>query len=178
MTKVNNLTPFTFESTGESVFIKPVPVMLTREVERSIPMPEPPAQEIEGFDGVKRVELNRSHPDYIAALEERSTKVMELMTALIIRRGVVVKLTDEQRDEVRQLREDVKDLNGIEWRESDESVWVRYIACQSHTDLTRLIKEVSAKSVPSDPKSRNGSTPSMSPSEATTSSDSQPIAAG
>lgn len=178
MPKVNKLTPFTFESTGESCFIKPIPVMLTREVERSIPTPEPPAQEVEGPDGVKRIEINRSHPDYLAALNERGNAVMEAMTRLVIRRGVVVKLNDEQRAEVRELREDLKAINNVELSEPDEAVWVRFIACQSHDDLARLIREVSARSVPTDPKSQNGLSSSTSPSEATTSSDDLPIAAG
>lgn len=177
MSKTNNLTPFTFESSGESCFIRPVPVMLIREVERSIPTPEPPAQEVENPDGTKRTEVNRAHPDYIAALSARGERVQEAMTALVFKRGVVVTLSDEQRGEVRELRNDAREISGIEWRESDEVVWVKFVACQSHDDIARLIREVTRRSVPSDPKSQSGSGSLLSPSEATTSSASQPVAA-
>lgn len=177
MTKVNNLTPFTFESTGESCFIRPVPVMLVREIERSIPKPAPPMQEVEGPDGTKRMEANRTHPDFLAALGERAEKLQEAMTALILKRGVVVKLSDEQRDDVKALREDMRESFGVTWDASDEVVWVKYIACATPADLRRLINEVTNRSVPSDPKSANGLSSSPSPSEATTSSESQPVAA-
>lgn len=174
MSKINNLTPFAFESSGESCFIRPVPVMLVREVERSIPRPEPPAQEVENPDGTKRLEFNRSHPDYIAALYERGERVQEAMTRLVLKRGVVVTLSDEQREDVRQLRAEMKHDFGIEWDESDEAVWVKYVACQSPNDLAALIRTVTARSVPSDPKSANGSMSSASPIAATISSESQP----
>jgi hypothetical protein len=171
MPKTNNLTPFTFESSGESCFIRPVPVMLVREVERSIPRPEPPVQAVENPDGTTRNERNLTHPDYLAALRVRNDKVQEVITKLVIRRGVFVRLTDEQREEVRELREDLKAINDVELNEPDEAVWVKYIACASHNDLTRLINEVSNRSVPTDPKSASGSTSSPSPFEATTSSE-------
>lgn len=176
MSKINNLTPFTFESSGESVFIRPIPVMLIQAMEKSIPVPQPPMQEVENADGTRRLEANRAHPDYLAALAERNSKVRDAMTALALQRGVFVKLTDEQRDEARALRAEVAGI-GTKLEDDDAQVWLKYIACQSAEDLSRLLREVTAKSVPSDPKSQSGLSSSTSPSEATTSGDAPPSAA-
>jgi hypothetical protein len=178
MSKTNNLTPFTFDSSGESCFIRPVPSLLIREVEQSIPRPEPPAQEVEGPDGTKRMERNTAHPDYVAALAARRDRVQEAMTKLVIKRGVRVTLTDEQRAEVRQLREEMQADFDLALAGTDEELWVKYIAASDPQDIARLINAVAARSVPSDPKSQAGLTSSPSPSEATTSSESQPAEAG
>jgi hypothetical protein len=57
------------QSTGVVLRVKPVSVFLLDSIQRKLPRPEVPKQEVEGKDGKKRMEENPSHPAYEAAME-------------------------------------------------------------------------------------------------------------
>jgi hypothetical protein len=57
------------KSTGVVFKVKPVSVFLLDSIQRKLPRPEVPKQEVEGKDGKKRIEENPAHPAYEAAME-------------------------------------------------------------------------------------------------------------
>jgi hypothetical protein len=155
MTKENNMQPFTFESTGISCFVRPVPPLLLNEVGRAFNRPEAPMQEIESPDGTKRSEPNKSHPDYLAALEDHARKIESASRAVMIKRGVVLDLTEEQRAEARTLRSEMAEV-GITLDPSDEYVYICYIAIGSASDYKDLAQAIAERSAPTGPKSPAG----------------------
>lgn len=156
MSEVNNLTPYTIKSTGVSVFIRPIPPMLLRAVDKAAPQPEAPLETIEGPDGATYQERNRSHPDYLQALAERRSAVSEAVTELCFLRGVVINLTDDQRAEAESVRAFMRDQMGVELHDSAEVVYLKHIAVATPDDLRDLVGAVSGRSVPTDPKSPSG----------------------
>jgi hypothetical protein len=68
------------KSTGVVFKVKPVSVFLLDSIQRKLPRPEVPTQEIEGRDGKTRIEENPAHPAYEAAMENyqrESARVVE-----------------------------------------------------------------------------------------------------
>ena len=75
MPKQNELNPFTFKDTGITVQIRKVSPLLIMEVQKAMPVPKPPMQEVVYGDpddpGAKKVqEPNETHPDYLAAIDK------------------------------------------------------------------------------------------------------------
>ena len=152
----NNLTPYVIESTGVSVFIRPIPPMLLRAVDKGIPMPDIPMETIEAPDGTTYQERNRNHPAYVEALAERSRRVSEGIADLVIERGVVFELTDAQRGEVEELRTFMRESMGVELEANTRTVYLKHIAIAMPQDLRDLIQSVSGRSVPTNPKLPSG----------------------
>ena len=149
------MTPFVFKSTGVSCFIKPVSPMLLNEARKSIPRPKPPMQEIENADGTTRQEPNPSHPAYAEALKEYNERIGMLSQRVMIRRGVVLALTDEQRAELASLRADMAQ-DGVTLDSDDKAAYVLNLAVGTPEDLAELIQAITQRGQPTDPKSASG----------------------
>lgn len=149
------MTPFVFKSTGVSCFIKPVSPMLLNEARKSIPRPKPPMQEIEGADGTKRQEPNPSHPSFAEAMREYNERIGILSQRVMIRRGVVLTLTDEQRAELSSLRAEMAQ-DGVTLSDDDKEAYVLNLAVGTPEDLTELIQAISQRGQPTDPKLKSG----------------------
>jgi hypothetical protein len=128
--------------------VRKVSPMLAMEVDRAFPVPQPPMQEVDYGDGRKRMEANFAHPEYQAALAARQQKIQEKVQALIIKRGVVMTLTDEQKLEVADLRSWWKDEMGKELDGDDVYVWTCHIAIEDEKDMTGLMGAIMSVSQP------------------------------
>lgn len=151
----NHLTEFEFKSTGVKVYIKPVSPMLLNEARKSIPRPRPPMQEIESADGTKRQEPNPSHPSYAEAMREYNECLGTLSQRVMIRRGVVLALTDEQRAELASLRADMAQ-DGIRLDDDDKVAYVLNLAVGTPEDITDLVQAITQRGQPTDPKLTSG----------------------
>lgn len=141
-------------SSGRTLKVRKVPSMLIRQLYLDWPAPKPPVQEVE-VDKVKFYEENVSHPDYAAALEEHNQKMQERLQRLMVRRGVVHEMSDEEKQEVKLLQKEWTEDFGKPLPGNELEVYVYYICCVSDTDLNKLMEEVRAISQPT-PKSDSG----------------------
>lgn len=149
-TKQTELTTFVFKDTGISVKIKKVSPLLVMEVQKALKTPVPPMQEVDYGDGKKKLEPNEASPEYQKALEAYNIEVEQAVRKLIIRRGVIFDLTDEQKEEVRELRQFWKDNYKTELDGTDVEIFISYIAIGSPEDLQELIQAVMQRSQPTE----------------------------
>lgn len=140
-------------SNGLTLEYRRVPTNLAAQLMRQYPDPQPPRQRVDIGGGVFQEEENFADPDYIQATKDHTSQMEERLRSLIIKRGVINKLSTEQLEEVRELREWWKqEYDGKELPGSNLEVYVNYIVLQSPEDTKRLLEEVTAVSQPT-PKS-------------------------
>jgi siroheme synthase (precorrin-2 oxidase/ferrochelatase) len=149
------LIPFVFESTGVEIAIRPVSPILAQRAHQSVIKPLPPMEEIENPDGTKRLEPNRSHPDYLAAMEAYGVEVERISRNVYIQQGVVLHLNEEQKAEVDLLRKQMADI-GVTLEDDDNLVYIIYRAIGSRRDYQRFFDVASGESQPTGPKSTDG----------------------
>ncbi len=143
-------------STGVEIAVQPVSNLLMVEVQRTMPRPKPPMEKIQNADGTWREEPNPHHPDYEAAISEWMGDLEQAIRRLCIKRGVVLRLNDEQRKEVDELREFMRTEFKQELDSDDRFVYVAYIAVSGETDYQKLVSAIVGRSQPTDPKSDSG----------------------
>lgn len=148
---------FTFKDTGVSVEIRKVSPMLGAQLVRIMPPPKPPMQDIldEDTGKVLRREPNRSHPDYLEKLNEYNTKLNDQTQKILIERGVVTALGDEEKAAVKELREwwadNVKEGGkATTLPESDKLVYIMFIAAGSLDDIEELTSAILFRSQPTE----------------------------
>lgn len=144
----DGLRPFTFPTTGRRVYVKNVNPLLAIEIRRQFPKPHPPLQEVDYGDGKPVLEPNPTHPDYEEALESWNSLVTEKMQKLIIKRGVVHTLTEDEKAEVEELRADMEADLGMNLGNSDLFVYVSYICIGGKLDIDTLAEAVMTGSQP------------------------------
>lgn len=144
----DGLRPFTFPTTGRRVYVRNVNPLLAIEIRRQFPKPHPPMQQVDYGDGKPVFEPNYAHPDYAAAVEDWNALITEKMSRLIIKRGVVHTLTDEEKAEVAELRADMEEDMGLNLGGSDLFVYVSYICIGNRLDVDSLTEAVMSGSQP------------------------------
>lgn len=142
------LKPHKIRDSGKVVFIKRINPLITRELIRAFPPPKPPMIEIEVL-GEKTMEPNDSDPDYLKAKEQHEEEFQRQLTRFMLRRGVHFEMTDEIRQEVKELREDMAGLS-VELPENDRDVWLLYLATSSDGDVKELFEAISRRSMPTE----------------------------
>jgi hypothetical protein len=151
------LHKYLVKDTGVELSIRKVSPNILLEFQKNFdakyPLPEVPTQAINYGDEKHpdiRQEKNESHPDYKQAIAERKMRLNNEMQTLLIRRGVVVELTKEQKDEVKELREFWKSEYEQVLPADDKEVFVRYIALGTREDLTELVEAVTRRTMPTE----------------------------
>ncbi len=155
MPKENELSPFTFEDTGVKVHIRKVSPLLIMEVQKAMPVPKPPTQEVVYGDpddpGAKKVqEPNEAHPDYLAAIDQYNMELEAKVRKFMIKRGVIINLDDDQKQEVKELRKEWKDEFGKELDGNDKFLFISYIAIGTDSDMEELMDVIMRRSQPTE----------------------------
>jgi len=155
MPSQNELNPHTFKDTGITVQIRKVSPLLIIEVQKAMPVPKPPMQEVVYGDpndpGAKKVqEPNETHPDYMADIEKYNTDLEEKVRKFMISRGVVITLSDEQKEEVKELREEWKEEFDVELRGNDKLLYISFIAIGTDSDMEELMDVIMRRSQPTE----------------------------
>lgn len=140
---------FTFSS-GLTVGIKRVSPLLMLALRRENPEPTPPMQEVTYGDDKKVLEANPADPKYIADLKAYEQAMEEKYRRLIILRGVNYVLNEDQKNEVRELRNFWLESYGKTLSGSDFEVFIAYLAIQSDSDFTNLFNAVTSRSQPTE----------------------------
>lgn len=151
------LHPYIVKDTGVQLNIRKVSPNILMEFQRKFnerhPEPEPPAQPINYGDEQHpdwRTEKNESHPDYKKAIQDRRDKLNNEMQTLMIRRGVVLELTDEDKQAVKELRQSWKDDYDSELEQDDKEVFIRYIAIGTAEDMRELVTFITRRTQPTE----------------------------
>ncbi len=155
MPSINELNPFTFEDTGITVQIRKVSPLLIMEVQKAMPVPKPPMQEVVYGDpndpGAKKVkEPNETHPDYMAAIEKYNMDLEQMVRKFMISRGVVITLDEEQKADVKELREEWKEEFGVELNGNDKFLFISYVAIGTDADMEELMDVIMRRSQPTE----------------------------
>lgn len=152
------------------MFIRPISTFLFRDIDKEFPAPIPPREQILRADGSFLETENRSHPDYLAALTERESRINGMMGDIVIELACMINLTDAQREEIKNYRDNVKRIAGVEIAGSIESQYLKYIALTDTSDMVELIRAVMSRMRPSEKKLTNGLSTSEQPTKALPSS--------
>jgi hypothetical protein len=150
-TKNPALTPFTFKDTGRTVLTRRVSPYMVFELQRAFPPPAPPMQEVDYGDGKTRLEPNSANPDYIESVKKYNLDFQEKMQRLIIKRGIHVNLSDDDREEVAELRKFWMDEFEKELDPDDRMVFILHICIGSDTDLEEILNAITRRSQPTEP---------------------------
>ena len=155
MPSQNELHPFTFKDTGITVQIRKVSPLLIMEVQKAMPVPKPPTQEVVYGDpndpGAKRVEEpNEAHPDYLESIDKYNGELEAKVRKFMIERGVVITLSDEQKNEVKELREYWKEEFSAELSGNDKYLYVSYIAIGTDADMEEVMDVIMRRSQPTE----------------------------
>lgn len=149
--KQNSLMPFTFKDSGETVQVRRISPFLAMQAQKSTAKPQPPMNEVDYGDGVKRQEPNPADPKYLEAVKKWEEDVERRTRKLMIERAVVVEMDDEKREQVNELRNWMIENLGagsVEEGTSDKEFWVTMIAIASPEDLQDLMNFVTRRSQP------------------------------
>lgn len=139
-----------FKDTGITVGIRRVSPLLMLKLRERYPAPKPPMQEVDYGDGKKRLEPNPAHPDYIASMAAYDEDMERRARDLLIRRGVVVEWTDEQKAELEEVKAWWLASYGEELSGDDVVNYVSYVAIGSDSDLVDLVDALVKRSQPTE----------------------------
>lgn len=159
------LKPYTLPN-GVEAALKPISPEVLWSVRDSNPPPPPPMEEIERPDGSKEMRANPASPEYQAQLQAHAGTMSFKLRDFIVRRALVLRLTDEQKSEVDQVRADFAPLN-VKLPDDDKIVYFIHIACDGDMKASlKIIADATQSTTVDDPKSDGGSDASPSDSPA------------
>lgn len=148
-TKTNALTPHTFKDTGKVVQIRKVSPLLIMQLQKDFPEPVPPMQEVDYGDGKKVLEPNPAHPDHELALRQYRYDFEQRMRQMMIDRGVVLELSEDDKQEIQDLRDYWQANYGKALPGSDKFIYISYLCIGTDADMDELVTAISRRSQPS-----------------------------
>lgn len=132
------------KDTDKVVQVRKVSSLLARELLKEFPEPPIPTNKVI-LNGQEIYEENESDPDYREKLRKHKTKLTEAMNNLLIDRGVFVVLTEEDKQEVNELKEWWQDKYSKPLSGSDEYIFVRHICISTMEDLKELLTAITRR---------------------------------
>lgn len=128
----------TLPDSGKTVALPVVSqTAIAMKLRRKFKPPEPPAQMIDYGDGVKRREVNYSHPDYVASKKAWESYIMEKAANEAFDRLFDFPLNEEQLAELNEW----KAQNAGYWdsSDSDSALWLEEIAIETENDFAAIL---------------------------------------
>ena len=125
------------KDTGIRVMVRKVSQMLIKEAVKDFIPPQAPMNKVI-IDSKEELESNTADPAYQAAMREYNLKVIEAGNAVLIKWGVVYTLTEEDRAQVKELKETWLEDHDKPLEGSDKFIFVNYIAVGSQEDYIEL----------------------------------------
>jgi len=144
------LHDYTFQDSGVKIKIRKVSPLLAMQLQNDFPPPQPPLQPVTMGDKVEMV-ANASSPEYVQMLNDYQREFELKLRGVILKRGVVIEMTDETKAQIASIRADYKEVTGKELAGSDELVYLSYIAVATSEDLTDLVQNIMKRSQPTEP---------------------------
>jgi hypothetical protein len=157
--KAGEIWYFVSPDTGVSLPTKKIHLQLLQDLERTIrkqmPEPKPPLQKVDYGNGPVD-EANLAEPGYVAAMDkwekdfrsEQTRRTQELILKMGVYPALI--LSDEQKSQIKALREEMMEEYQIELDPDDRFVYVWNICLQSADDLNDLIQFMIRRSQPTE----------------------------
>lgn len=142
----SKIYPHFIKDTERTVYIRKVSPRLTQELLNLHHEPPPPVNTVTYSDGRTVEEPNRADPQYAETLKAYRMKLIDAVNELLIERGVIVELSDEDKNEVAELRAYWQSTHGQPLTGSDRFVFVNYIAVGTPDDLGELVQAITRRS--------------------------------
>jgi len=141
------------KDTGIEILIKKVSPLLMREFQSNFQEPKPPTQEViigdpNAKSPVVELQENPTHPEYVKALQEHNDNYEKKFQEFLINRGIVIELTEEQKQEIKDLRKDWMEEYGKELPGNDKYAYITNIAIGTKEDYQELIYAVWSRTMP------------------------------
>jgi len=146
--QTDKLKTFTCKDTGVVLQIQNVGSALVTQLRRDFPPPQAPLQEVDYGDGNKKMEPNPAAPEYVQALAQYAIDFEDKLQRLVIKRGVVLTLTEEQKQEIQDLREFYRTEYGKEISYDDKMAYILMIAGGTDDGLAELVNAIVRRSQP------------------------------
>ena len=130
-----------FPDSGKTAYIPAISTSgLAMKLTRKYTRPNPPRQQVDYGDGVKRWEYNYAHPDYRVALTQWEQFLDTAVQQAALARVYSMDLNDEQRAEVTAWKKE----NPEQWDDldSDAALWLEEIALTTDADFQSLISAI------------------------------------
>lgn len=130
-----------FPDSGKTAYIPAISTSgLGMKLTRKYTRPNPPRQQVDYGDGVKRWEYNYAHPDYRVALNQWEQFLDTAVQQAALARVYSMDLNDEQRAEVAAWKKE----NPGQWDDldSDAALWLEEIALTTDADFQALISAI------------------------------------
>ena len=146
--QTDKLKTFVCKDTGVVLKIQNVGSALVSQLRRDFPPPQPPMQEVDYGDGNKKMEPNSAAPEYIEALTRYAADFEDKLQRLVIKRGVVLTLTEEQKQEIQDLRDFYRTEYDREIAFDDKMAYILMIAGGTDDGLAELVNAIVRRSQP------------------------------
>lgn len=151
------LISYTVPGTGRTIRIRKLSTFMRNAIRRQAiaqdPEPEPPIVEIDYGDGKLR-EPNRGDPLYRRRMQEWNDRIVQAqrdgLSALFLRRGIVVDDDEIDQAAVTQVREDMAAIGTPIDAMSDRDVYVELICIGTDEDWTDIQKLIWERSTPTE----------------------------
>ena len=143
----SKLHPYTTKDGGISLQIRKVSPLVATEIRKRFPPPVPPLAKVDYGEGRFEMEPNADSPLHKAATEIYQLELEEKVRRAYLKLGCIVIVDKEA---VQQAR-DVMNEIGIDLSaDTDEFVYINYVAIASAEDYNELIQAIISRSIPSE----------------------------
>lgn len=145
----SKLLPFKFDDSERVIFIRKLSPMLIYEVSKTVPKPKPPVSKVNYGNG-EVLEENLADPVYQDDLSQHKFETYRRIQRLMIERGVVIELTEDEKKEVNDLRKLFADNFNQHLEGSDVFIFVCHILIDSADALQKLVAAISGRAMPTE----------------------------
>ncbi len=132
---------------GVTLQIRKVSPLVATEIRKKFPAPRPPMTKVDYGDGNFEMEPNADHPSHKMALEDYQLMLEEKVRRAYLKLGCVsvpdMELVGNTRAALLEIGIDLS-------AESDEFVFINYVAVASSDDYNDLIQAIINRSVPAE----------------------------
>jgi hypothetical protein len=108
--------------------------------------PQPPLNDVTWADGHVKKEPNTTDPEYLKALADYNTEIALAINDFLIERGVVITLSKEDQEEVKELKRWWQQRYGKDLPGSDKFIFVAHILIGTPEDLRELVNAITRRS--------------------------------
>lgn len=132
---------------GVTLQLRKVSPLVATEIRKRFPPPKPPLAKVDYGDGNFEMEPNVDHPSHKAAMETYNLELEEKVRRAYLKLGCVVVV---EQDSVDIMRETMKEIGIDLSSETNEFVYINYVAVSSGEDYNELIQAIINRSTPTE----------------------------
>ena len=132
---------------GVTLQIRKVSPLVATEIRKKFPAPRPPLAKVDYGDGNFEMEPNPDHPAHKLALEDYQLLLEEKIRRAYLKLGCIC---TPEADLVASTRAAMEEIGLDLSSDSDDFVYINYVAVASADDYSDLIQAIISRSVPNE----------------------------